>query len=290
MIVAVLGAGIMGAPMARNIAGAGNEVRVWNRTKEKAEALASDAVEVAGSPSEAASGADVVLTMLSDADAVAAAMEASGGALQAMTEGTVWAQMSTIGIAGTERCQAMADERGVPLVDAPVLGTKQPAEQGELVVVASGPEAALERCAPLFDAVGAKTVTLGAAGTGTRLKMVLNHWILALVESIAETAALAEGLGLEPSTFLETIGGGPLDSPYAQTKGGLMVDRDFPPSFALELAHKDARLVLEAASRHDLDLPLARVVEEQLGHGVAAGHGREDMAATYLTSSPRPGG
>jgi 3-hydroxyisobutyrate dehydrogenase len=289
-MVAVVGTGIMGAPMARNLVAAGSEVRAWNRTREKAEALAGDGVEVAGSPAEAAEGADVVLTMLSDADAVASAMEGPGGALATMEDDAVWAQTSTIGIAGTERCQLLADQRGVALVDAPVLGTKQPAEQGQLVVLASGPGAALERCAPLFEAVGQKTIELGEAGAGTRLKVVLNHWILALVETLAETVALAEGLGLEPRTFLDTIAGGPLDSPYAQLKGDMMVEGEFPPSFTLDLARKDAELVLEAADRHGLDLPLIGVVAERLARGVEAGHAHEDMAATYFTSTPKRDG
>jgi 3-hydroxyisobutyrate dehydrogenase len=290
VIVAVLGTGIMGAPMARNLAGAGHAVRAWNRTSEKAEPLTGDGVEVAGSPAGAADGADVVMTMLSDADAVAETMGGPGGALGTMGDDAVWAQTSTIGIAGTERCQAMADDRGVTLVDAPVLGTKEPAEQAQLIVLASGSNAALERCAPLFRAVGQRTVELGEAGSGTRLKMVLNHWILGLVETLAETAALADGLDVEPRTFLETIAGGPLDSPYAQMKGKMIVERQFPPSFTLDLAHKDAELVLEAADRHELDLPLIGVVAERLARGVDAGHAHEDMSATYITSAPTRNG
>lgn len=284
--VAVLGTGIMGAPMARNLAEAGLSVRAWNRTRAKAEPLSEAGAQIADSPAEAADGADVVLTMLADADAVVAAMDGNEGALAAVGGDSVWAQMATVGIAGTERCQSLADDHGIALVDAPVLGTREPAEQGGLVVLASGPDAALERCAPIFDAVGSKTVTLGAAGEATRLKVVLNHWILALVEGLAETVALAEGIDVDPRSFLETIAGGPLDSPYAQMKGEAMAAREFPPSFALELALKDAELVREAADRHDLELPLIEAVARQMRRATEAGHGREDMAATVRASLP----
>jgi 3-hydroxyisobutyrate dehydrogenase len=285
-MIAILGTGIMGLPMARNLLAAGLEVRAWNRTSSRAEPLAEDGAKVATSPAEAVHGAEVVITMLADGDAVAATME-DGAALGAMADGALWLQMSTVGIAATEALQALADERGVTFVDAPVLGTKLPAEKGELLVLASGPEETRERCAPLFDAVGSKTVWLGDAGAGTRMKLVLNNWLLALVEGLAETIALADSLAIDPREFLETIEGGPLGVPYARLKGELMIEREFPPSFPLDLALKDARLVLEAAERKDVELPLTREVEAQMGRAVEAGHGEEDMAAVYLASAPQ---
>ena len=254
-MIAFLGTGIMGAPMARNTAAAGHDVRVWNRTRQKAEAV--DGVQVAGSPEEAVAGADVVVTVLADGDAVTAAME-DGGALAAMADDALWLQMSTVGIAATEALAALAEERDVPFVDAPVLGTKAPAEQGALTVLASGPDDVHERCAPVFDAVGVKTVWLGQAGTATRAKLVLNHWVLGLTEAVAETVALAEALDIDPQLFLDTIEGGPLDSGYAQMKGGAMIARSFDPSFTLALARKDAGLVLEAAERHEHEAAIAR--------------------------------
>ena len=285
--VAVLGAGgTMGLPMARNIAAAGIEVRAWNRTRERAEPLRQDGVYVFETAAEAVSGTTLVLTILSDADAVIETMEEFDGALAAMDAGTTWLQMSTIGIAGTEHCAALANEHDLVLVDAPVVGTKQPAEQGKLTVLASGPEEARERCQPIFDAVGQKTVWLGEAGTGTRMKLVVNSWLLSLVEGLAETIAFAEGIDIEPAQFLETISGGPVDNPYAQLKGKMMIERSFEPSFKLELAAKDARLVLEAIERHDLDLPMLEAIRDQL-EKAAQDHGDEDMAAAYLASAPK---
>lgn len=274
----------MGLPMARHIAEGGMEVRAWNRTPEKAGPLTEHGIELAETAREAATGASVILTILSDAEAVTSATEGDDGGLAGAEAGTTWLQMSTIGIEGTERCATIAEEHDLVLVDAPVVGTKQPAEEGKLTVLASGPDPARERCEPIFDAVGQKTIWLGEAGTGTRMKLVINSWLLSLVEGLGETIALAEGIDIDPAQFLETISGSPVDNPYAQMKGQMMIERSFEPSFKLELAAKDARLVLEAIERQHLDLPMLEAIRAQLDQA-AVKHGDKDMAATYLTSS-----
>jgi 3-hydroxyisobutyrate dehydrogenase len=287
----VLGAGgTMGFAMARNIARAGIEVRAWNRTRGKAGPLAADGAYIADSPADAAAGAGIVLTMLSDAGAVVAAMEDDEGALPVMSdrEGPdrpIWLQMSTIGEEATDWCASLAHQYDVGFVDAPVLGTRQPAEQGQLVVLASGAPEASGRVQPVFEAVGQRTIHAGTAGAGTRLKLVANGWVLAVVEAAAETVALAEGLGLEPALFFEAIEKGPLDLPYLRTKARAMADRDFTPAFRLSLAAKDAVLVADAAWQHGLELPLFEVIARRLGQGTAE-HGDEDVSATYLTSTP----
>ena len=285
--VAVLGAGgTMGMPMARNIAKAGIEVRAWNRSPEKAEPLTQEGVDVTDTAARAGSGASIVLTILSDADAVLSTMEGPDGALAGAEEGAIWLQMSTIGIEGTERCAVLADENALVLVDAPVVGTKQPAEEGKLVVLASGPDETRDRLEPLFDAISQKAVWLGEAGGGTRMKLVINSWLVSILEGLAETIAFAEGIGVDPAKFLETISGGPMDLPYAQLEGKLMIERSFEPSFKLSLAAKDAALILEATERHDLELPLLETIRAQLDEA-SREHGDKDMAATYLASAPR---
>jgi 3-hydroxyisobutyrate dehydrogenase len=275
MRIAVLGTGVMGAPMARNLAAAGHEVRAWNRTPEKAEPLAADGIAPAGDIGEAVAGAEIVITMLSDASAVEAVTDPL---LAALDRDAVWWQASTIGIAAIERIAANAS--GVRLVDGPVLGTKQPAEQGNLIVLASGPEAAKERCGPAFEPVASRVVDLGEEiGAGTRMKLVVNAWLLALTEGLAESVLLAEGLGVDASTFLDVIDGGPMGPPYAKLKGTMMIERSYDPSFALELAHKDAGLVVEAAHAAGLDLPLPRLIAERQQEAVDTGHGESDMAA-----------
>jgi 3-hydroxyisobutyrate dehydrogenase len=288
--ISVLGTGIMGAPIARNLAAAGFETRAWNRTREKAESLASDGVEVADTPAEAAGGSDAVITMLAAADAVRDVMAGDAGALGAMEEGSIWLQMSTIGIAATEEMAKLGHDAGVVFVDSPVLGTKQPAEQGNLVVLAAGPAEAREACAPLFDAIGAKTIEFDEPGEATRLKLVLNNWVLSVTVATAETIALAERLGIQPRMFLEAIEGGNLDSAYAQMKGRMMIERSFDPSFPLGLALKDARLLLDAAS-DDREAPaLPAAVERRLAQAEGQGHGDEDMAAVYWAAGGEPVG
>ena len=282
--VAVLGTGIMGAAMARNLLSAGMQVGAWNRSREKAEPLEKDGAEVADDPADAARGAEFLLTMLADAEVVEEAV--GDGVLPALAEDGVWLQMSTVGEEGNDRLAELAAERGVAYVDAPVLGTRQPAEQGQLIVLASGPEEVRERSEQVFDAVGSKTVWLGEAGDGSRLKLVVNNWIVGLLGVLAETVAFAEATGVEPARFLETIEGGPLGLPYAQMKGSMMIEEDFPTSFSANLARKDASLVLDAARAHDLRLGIAEAVTARFDEAIQAGHGDEDMAAVYKAARP----
>lgn len=279
--VAVLGAGgAMGFEIARNLARGGFEVQAWNRSREKAEPLADDGATICESPTDAAREVDLLLTMLADADAV---LEAAGDALATADDNVIWLQMSTIGEQGTEQCIELAKERGVAFVDAPVLGSRQPAAERKLVILGSGPEELREPLAPLFEAISQRTMWIGEVGSSSRLKLAINAWIVTVVEGGAETLALAEGLGLDPRLVLEALSGGPLDLPYLQMKGKAMIERDFEPSFRLVLAAKDARLAQEAAERRDLDLPLLATIRHRLEEGIDA-HGDEDMCVTYLTS------
>jgi 3-hydroxyisobutyrate dehydrogenase len=244
--------------MGRNLLAAGHELRAWNRTRERAEAI--NGATVCATPAETVAGAEVIVTMLADAEAVEQAMDG------VELDGAVWAQMSTIGVEATGRLAR--DE----FVDAPVLGSKPAAEQGSLTILASGPFA---RCRPVFDAIG-RTIDLGPeAGAGQRMKLVLNHWVLALVEGVAETVLLAERLGVDPQRFLDIVDGGPMGPPYAKLKGTNMIERRYEPNFSLKLARKDADLIAEAAA----DLPLARLVSERMAAAIDAGHGDEDFSA-----------
>jgi 3-hydroxyisobutyrate dehydrogenase len=285
--IAVLGAGgTMGFAMARSMAQAGLTVRAWNRTEERAEPLADDGVYVASSPADAARGAGIVVTMLADAEAVISAFQDALPGIDATADPHVlWLQMSTIGEEATRRCENFANSSGVGFVDAPVLGTREPAEHGDLVILESGPEQAGPRIQPVFDAIGQRTIRVGPTGAGTRLKLILNSWVLAVVEAGAETIALAEGLGIDPGLFFSAIEGGALDLPYLRTKASAIASRDFSPSFRLNLAAKDAELVTDSALLHGLDLPLFEAIAMRLGEGTAE-HGDDDFSATYLTSAP----
>ena len=283
LTVAALGTGVMGGPMARNIAGAGLTVRAWNRTLERARALERDGATVVERPQDAVEGADVALTMLADGGAT---LEVAEAILPAMGADAVWLQAGTIGLEGIDRCAELAQRHGVALVDAPVLGTLQPARDGKLTVLASGPEDAIERCSPIFRAIGQRTLRLGPAGTGTRLKLAVNAWVLALTQGTAEAVALGKGLGVSLEEMLDALEGSATDSPYFRTKSKLMADGEYPVSFTLRLAAKDAALMADAAARAGVDLPLIRTVAQRLAEGVDAGYGEQDMAATYELSAP----
>ncbi len=275
----------MGAPMARNLARAGLDVRAWNRSRDKAEPLAADQVAVAGTPGEAVRGADVVLTMLHDASAALEVMERAAPELR---PGTVWVQSSTAGLDGLAELAAFAGERGLVLVDAPVSGTRQPAEQGTLVVLAAGPRTVRERIAPVFEAIGSRTVWVGedaASGAATRLKLVVNSWVLTATHGVAEALALAEGLGTDPRDFLAVVEGGPLDMGYLRVKSRLLMEDSLtPPSFATATAAKDAELIVAAAERAGVRLDVAAAGLERFRRAVGQGHGGEDMAASYFAS------
>ena len=291
--VAVLGAGgTMGFPIARNIAHAGMPVRAWNRSRDKAEPLTADGAYLADSPADAARGAGIVITMLADEDAVVESMTGADGALTPMStddphgpQHAIWLQMSTIGEAATRRCAELADRAGVGFVDAPVLGTREPAQQRKLVVLESGPEEARPRTRPVYDAISHRVIRAGEAGAGSQLKLVVNSWVLAVVAAGAETIALAEGLGLDPALFFTAVEDGALDLPYLRMKGRKMIERDFAPAFRLTLAAKDASLVHAAAEAHGLDLPVLEAIARRLAEG-AKEHGERDFSATYLTSTP----
>lgn len=281
--IAFLGAGgTMGFAMARNIARANFPLKAWNRTRAKAEPLAQNGATVVDTPAQATQGADIVITMLTDADAV---LEVGKKALPEASDQVIWLQMSTVGVSGTDHCIELAHKLGVNFFDAPVSGTKDPAEKGELIIMASGPEENRQELDTIFDVVGKKTVWLGAAGEGSLLKVVTNSWLLAVVEGVAETIALAQGTGIDPKFFLETVSDGPLDSPYLQMKSKAIINRDFEPTFSLSLAAKDADLAVELAQDRNLDLPLLKTIHDRLNQAVPE-HGDEDVAVTYLTSAP----
>ncbi|MEV6647950.1 NAD(P)-dependent oxidoreductase [Amycolatopsis sp. NPDC051371] len=273
---AVLGTGLMGSGMARNLAKAGMDVTAWNRTTEKARPLADDGITVAEDPAQAVEGAEVVVTMLFDVDAVADVMQR---ALPAFGPDTVWVQSGTVGLAGTTRLADLAEQHRAGFVDAPVLGTKEPAEEGKLIILAGGPGHLKDTVAPVFDAIGARTVWVGdRPGDGHRLKLAANAWVLSVTAATAQSIALADRLGIDPGGFLDVIGGGPLDCAYAQLKGKAMTQDELEPSFGLGGAVKDSALILDAMREAGVDNRLMAAMHAQYADAEDA-HGDEDMAA-----------
>jgi 3-hydroxyisobutyrate dehydrogenase len=286
--VAVIGAGIMGSAMARNLAAAGLTTRVWDRTASATGPLADAGAVVAASARDAVRDADVVITMLPTADAVESVMF-DGQVAEAFADGCVWAQMGTIGVEATLRIRDRLAARrpGVMFVDAPVSGSKGPAEQGQLLILASGPAVAADAVRPVFDVIGRKTVWLGEAGRGSQVKLVVNAYLSILVEGVAETMELADRLGIGHQQLAEVIEGGPLDAPLADAKFHKMDRGDFAAEFPLEWALKDVDLVIGAAGGQAL--PLLAALSGQWHAAVAAGYGRQDISAARLAlASPSP--
>jgi 3-hydroxyisobutyrate dehydrogenase len=277
--IALLGTGTMGFGMAQVLLRAGFTVRVWNRHAVKAEPLAGKGAVVASTSTEAVQGADVVLTMLYDADAVLDVMTRAQGGLD---PDVLWLQSSTVGLAGTKLLAAFARQHHLALLDAPVLGTKKPAEEGALVVLASGDPDLRERAEPVFEAIGSKTIWVGnEVGPASALKLVCNAWVGTITAAVGQSMALAAGLGLDADLFLTAIKGGATDTPYAHVKGAQILAEEFPPSFALDGAIKDLDLILAAADEAKINDSILTAVRAAYGQASSAGHGQEDMAAVY---------
>jgi len=274
--VAVLGVGTMGHGMAASALRAGIPTIVWDRHPEATRDLAQRGAEVAQTAAEAAQRAGIVVTMVPDADTVVSVAR-DQGMLAALAPGAIWIQMSTIGLAGIDDVMAMVDHErpDVVLLDAPVSGSKDPAEQGQLIIFASGPEDARARVTPLFDALGHRTVWVGAAGTGTRLKLVNNTWLAFEAEAVAASAALAHRLGLATETLVDALDGSPIVSPWQAAKLQRIAQGEFSAQFALSLALKDVHLALQAAG--DDQLAVLACLADEWQQVVDRGLGGQDL-------------
>ncbi len=274
--VAVLGLGTMGAAMATTARRSGLPIVVWSRRPGATEPLTGHDIEVAPSVTEAVSEADVVVTMVTDADAVMS-LATEQGLLSSLKPGAVWAQMSTIGVLGTETVAALAQNHRPDtwFVDAPVSGSKVPAEQGALVIFASGPDEARSVVEPVFEALGRRTLWLGPAGHGSRMKLVNNVLLAFSAEGVANSFALAHRLGLEVSSVIEAFDGGPLVSPWESGKFHRIANGEYSAEFALALALKDVHLALTdgGAERFKVLAALAQEWDEIVDRGF----GHEDL-------------
>jgi 3-hydroxyisobutyrate dehydrogenase len=281
MRIAILGTGTMGSGMARALARAGLDVTVWNRTVEKARALESDGITVETTIWAAVSDADVVLTMAFDARAT---LDLAARFLGAMREDAIWMQSGTVGPNGMRWLVDQADQYGVALVDAPVVGSRAPAESGELVMLVSGPPTLVERLRPVLDALGSTTVVAGIEiGQASALKLACNAYIASVTAALGQSIAMSRELGVDPSLFLEAIKGSALNNAYVQGKGAMMVAGDFTPSFAVDGALKDIALMIQSVDPEVT--PLLPVLRGAYGAASAAGHGRQDIAAVVASFS-----
>jgi 3-hydroxyisobutyrate dehydrogenase len=278
--VAVIGTGIMGSAMTGSLLRAGLPTIVWDRSPSATKVLADQGARVAATPGDAVAESDVVITML-PTGAITRSLILDNGVVDSFKRGAVLAQMGTIGIEATvEAAQQLQGLRpDVSFVDAPVSGSKGPAAAGELLILASGPPEVRSKLEPVFSAIGRKTVWLGEAGEGTKMKLVVNSYMCVLIEGVAEALELANRLGVDPNGLEEAIAGGPLDAPIADAKLHKMETGDYAPEFPLEWALKDVDLAITASGGA---LPLLAALSTQWHGAVDAGHGREDISAARL--------
>ncbi|WP_392870998.1 NAD(P)-dependent oxidoreductase [Streptomyces sp. LN499] len=280
--VAVLGAGALGAAMATRLGESGHEVRLWNRTEDRARAAADHAAGVTAvrAVGDAVSGASVVVTVLRDGDAVTQVMSEAIGRLE---NDAVWVQASTVGPRYAGALAALARDHGVAYLDAPVSGSTVPARQGKLVWLVAGAEDVLSRARPLLDDLGSSELHVGTEVEGSAVKLVVNAWMAASTVAMSDVLALCDALGVDHATFVRVLEAGPLAMPYELQKVGIMDDASYAPGFAVQLALKDIELAAAAATPS----PLLQAVRDRLQATVAAGHDNDDLAAVdYLRRPP----
>jgi 3-hydroxyisobutyrate dehydrogenase len=276
--VGLLGVGLMGSAMARRLLEREIAVTAWDRDAERLHELGARGGEPAPRPSDVVSGAGAVITMLPTADII---LEVIEPLLADWPENTVWLQMSSVGAAEADGLTRVAEAHGISIVDAPVSGSTQPAEQGQLTVLASGPDSARAAVQPIFDALASRVLWVGEAGMGSRLKLAANHWMITTVAALAESMQLCEAMGLDQRHFIALLDGGPLGSPYAVQKLGEMRRRDYPAGFPVRLAAKDLALVREVEQRARTAMPLLDVVHERFATAATGQLADQDLAAIY---------
>ncbi|MEN5015424.1 NAD(P)-dependent oxidoreductase [Erwinia sp. Eh17-17] len=276
--VAVLGLGAMGHAFAANLLKNGFTVSAWNRTRTRGEDLQSGGLQLCDSPQEAVAGADVVLVMLSDGTTTLAAC---GLILPAMKNGAVLCQMGTIGVEATQQLidSVHAQRPDVVLLDAPVSGTKAPAEQAQILVLASGDRQRAAAIEPVFAAISKGAKWLGEAGAGSKMKLVANAWLVSVMQGVAESTQLAQQFGFTPEDFWQVLDGGPLAAPYVKGKLAMIAEGEYPAQMQLTWALKDARLALEAAG--DLPMPGLETIATHWQGAVDAGYGDKDLSVVY---------
>jgi 3-hydroxyisobutyrate dehydrogenase len=279
--VAVVGTGTMGAAMATRLLARHFNVDVWSRNLASTEPLVGLGASSHADVREAVAKADVVLSMLPTADITVEVMFKSRG-LEAMQPNAAWVQMATIGASETQSIADLVVKRraDVTFIDAPVSGSRGPAESGQLLILASGEGSQAPMLASVFDVLGKKTIWLGPVGAGSRVKLILNTWLAFQIEGAAEAASLANRLNVEPATLLEALHDSPLVSPYAMGKLEKIIYRDFSPDFSLEWALKDLELVGTNAGADAA--PIAAAIALRWRDLVNNGVGKLDVSAAGL--------
>ncbi|MDR9439760.1 MAG: NAD(P)-dependent oxidoreductase [Halomonas sp.] len=287
MNVTFIGLGIMGSRMARNLM-RHDEVtlNVFNRSPEPVEKLVEAGAHAANSAADAVAEADIVFTMLAEPSVVEQMAFGDAGFVAAMRKGALWVDCSTVNPSFSRAMAARVGEKGLRFVDAPVAGTKQPAEEAELTFLVGGASEDVETLKPLFECMGQKIVHAGETGQGTAFKMLVNAQLAQSMLIYAETALLGESLGFSKDFLMDTLPNLPVSAPFLAGKAELIRRGDYAPQFPLEWMHKDLHLLDLTAYEQNQPLYLATLAKSLYGSAKAAGHGRDDFAAihAYLAS------
>jgi 3-hydroxyisobutyrate dehydrogenase-like beta-hydroxyacid dehydrogenase len=273
------GLGLMGSRMAQNLLKKGFETTVWNRTREKAEALGKLGARVAASPRELAEKSDVVVACLADPPAVERLVFAEDGLLGGVRKGFRYVECSTVSPDTTRRVQAALRERGADALEAPVTGSKNGAEQGTLLYMTGGERAVHEELLPVLMAMGAKAIYCGTMGQGSTMKLIGNSFISLMLEALCEGIVVGKRFGLPIETILEVVQASGFASPYFAFKGAAIAKRDFSEHFRIDLLVKDQNLMLEAASAARVPMPGLAAVREVFQSARGQGFGAEDICA-----------
>jgi 3-hydroxyisobutyrate dehydrogenase-like beta-hydroxyacid dehydrogenase len=276
MNCAFLGLGTMGAAMAANV-GRKHALTVWNRSHERAQPLVDAGARLALTPADAARGADVIVMMLADPAAVHAVVDGRDGILAGLAPGALVIDMSTVDVATARAVDAQVRARGGRFVDAPVSGSRKPAVDGKLVIMAGGDPADVERARPVLETMG-RVVAVGGVGQGMGAKLVLNGLGAHMMTGFAAMMVLAARLGLDLRAMLEVIGSGAFSSPLYASKGPRMMARDFAADFKLTLMHKDQELVVATAAELGYPMPTLAKIRDVLAEAIAAGYGDGDLS------------
>ncbi len=283
MKLGFIGLGIMGGNMAANLARKGHTLSVFNRDRAKAEALVRDgaisASGVAQSPADAATGVDIVFTMLADPGAVHQMALGPNGFLPAMQPGALWVDCSTCNPTFAIQMARQAAAHGVRYLEAPVAGTRQPAMRGELTFLVGGAEADVEACRPLLECMGTRITHAGEHGRGNAMKLVLNLLLAASMAAFAEALAFGESMGLSTEQLLQTLINGPLVAPFIGAKVAKITTGDYATDFPLRWMHKDLHMASEAAFEYGAALPIGGAVKELYSMAKRAGLGDQDFSA-----------
>ncbi len=279
--IAFLGAGSMGVPMITRLISAGFNVRAWNRTIEKVTPLIELGVTAAATPGAATTDANILITMLPDGPTTEEVVFGADHAMSRLASGAVWLQMGTVGVEATDRFISQVASMDVKFVDAPVSGSVAPATTGDLLILASGNQDTHDIANPVFDVLGRRTYWLGATGNGSRVKLVLNNWLVDLVEMVVETLGFARELGIDPETIVNILDDVPIGSPYAVAKARTMLSGDFAPGFALKHAVKDAVLSLALAKEHHQELSLTASFIDRWQKAIIDGAGDDDLSVVF---------